>query len=343
MNFFKKSLRVGKRDSMKKIILAVLGLVVATAGGGYAYLELRSPKSAPAADIKVEMTQERIARGEYIFERLANCNMCHSERDSSKFAAPVLPGRSGAGFVFPKDADFPGKIVASNLTPDKETGLGGWTDGEKIRAIREGIGRDGRALFPLMPYDEYRNMSDEDIYSLIAYLNSLLPIHNTLPQTKLNFPVNLLIKSVPQPVFTPVSKPDKGSSIKYGEYLVQLGSCKQCHTEVVDGQFPQDKLFAGGHLFRYGGMMVRSSNITPEMETGIGSWGEQRFVEKFKGYANFTAENTPSMNQSNFTLMPWHGMSKLEEDDLRAIYRFLRTVKPVRNAVDPHKPEIQVE
>jgi hypothetical protein len=102
--------------------------------------------------VKVEMTPERVARGEYLFKVAADCGGCHSERDWSKFSAPVVQGGEGKGFVFPPELALPGTVVAPNLTPDPETGLGAWSDGEKIRAIREGISRDGRALFPMMPY-----------------------------------------------------------------------------------------------------------------------------------------------------------------------------------------------
>lgn len=322
---------------MKKALLILLGLVLMTAGIGFAYLELRSPNIAPPADIKVEITPERLERGRYIFENLADCTGCHSEHDMKKFAAPVLPGRTGSGQVFPKELGFPGSVVAPNLTPDPETGLGKWTDGEKIRAIREGISRDGRALFPFMPYGSFRQMSDEDVYSVVAYLNSLPPVRNQLSRTTLDFPVNLLIKSAPQPVLTPVAKPDKTNSVKYGEYLAKMSGCGHCHTQQEKGELKEDLLFAGGFEFRVPGFSVFSANITPEMETGIGNWSEERFIEKFRGYGNFTPENIPIVTQANFTLMPWLGYAKLQEEDLRAIYRFLRTVKPIRNNVESHK------
>src|SRR6185503_21299802 len=99
----------------------------------------------------------------------------------------------GQGFVFPQEVGLQGTIVESNITPDRETGIGAWTDGEKIRAIREGIGRDGRVIFPLMPYQNYRLMSDEDLYALVAYLNSLPAVRNPLPATRVNFPESLRI------------------------------------------------------------------------------------------------------------------------------------------------------
>jgi hypothetical protein len=123
---------------------------------------------------------------------------------------------------------LPGRIVAPNITPDKETGIGNWTDGEKIRAIRDGVSRDGRALFPTMPYQHYRLMSDEDVYSLVAYLNTLPAVFNCLPQTQVDFPANLWINSEPQPAGM-VPEPDRKNTVKYGEYLVTIAGCQSCH------------------------------------------------------------------------------------------------------------------
>jgi hypothetical protein len=120
----------------------------------------------------IARTPERLARGKYIF-MLADCEGCHSQRDFSLFGGPTVPGRVGAGSVFPKEMGLPGLVAAPNITPDVETGIGAWTDAEKIRAIREGIDRDGRPLFPMMPYERYRNMSDDDVHALVAYLDSL--------------------------------------------------------------------------------------------------------------------------------------------------------------------------
>src|SRR6266545_817521 len=147
------------------------------------YLYIRQPLRARSAGIVIQITPERLARGKYIFE-LADCDGCHSELDYSRFGAPVLA--SAKGNLMPPDLGLPGTVVAPNITSDLETGIGTWTDGEKIRAIREGIGKDGRALFPMMPYKLYRKMSDEDVYSLVAYLNTLPPVRNLLPRTRLN-------------------------------------------------------------------------------------------------------------------------------------------------------------
>lgn len=320
---------------MKKAML-ILAAVVLVAGAAFAALVLKRPATQSPSGIKVPMTAERIERGKYIFEQLADCAGCHSERNWEKFSAPVYDGRAGVGGPFPKEMGLPGKVVAPNLTPDPETGLGNWTDGEKIRAIREGISKDGRALFAFMPYTKYRDMSDEDVQSVVAYLNSLPPVKNRLPRTELDFPVNHLNKFAPAPVTKRVAAPDRNNKLKYGEYLVKVAGCIDCHSQLDKGEPIAGKEYAGGFEFNFPANSVRSANITPDEETGLGKWSEDRFVAKFKGYANMTYDNAPRMTQVNFTLMPWMNMSQLSEQDLRAIYAFLRTVKPVHNPVEVH-------
>ena len=137
----------------------------------------------------------------------------------------------GSGEVEPYDG-LPGRIVAPNLTPDKETGAGNWTDDMFARAIREGIGHDGRALFPLMPYQNFREMSDEDLASVVVYLRSLPPVHHELPKTEIIFPVKYLIRSVPEPLtrrgaatINPDTEPEK-----YARSLARIAGCADCHT-----------------------------------------------------------------------------------------------------------------
>jgi mono/diheme cytochrome c family protein len=231
---------------------------------------------------------------------------------------------------------LPGTVVAPNITPDPETGIGTWTDGEKIRAIREGVDRDGRALFPMMPYPEYRNMSDEDVEAVVAYLNSLPPVKNPLPKTQLAFPVNLLIKGVPQPAGS-VPPPDRADKLKHGEYLVTIGGCADCHTPMEKGQPVPGKVLAGGQVFAATIGTVVTANITPDIETGIGKWSEEFFLKKFYDYKEYAVNGPPkAAGPDAFTLMPWLGLCQLPPEDLGAIYAYLRTIKPIHNPVETH-------
>ncbi len=319
---------------MKRFLLSALAGFVIVVGIGFAWLSLRKPKMAPPANVTIDRTPERLARGKYLYNLVLDCDGCHGEKDFSRFGNPIVT--SGAGFVFPPEMELPGTLVAPNITSDPEAGIGQWTDGEVIRAVREGISRDGHNLFPLMPYTGYRHMSDQDVYALVAYVRTIPPSKNRVPATKINFPVNLMVKGVPQPVTQPVPAADPSNKLKYGEYLVTIGSCVECHTQMVRGRLDKDKLYAGGREFRFGNKRVVSANITPDAETGMGKLSEDQWVEKFYQYKDYVKNGPPKVGAEGFTLMPWLSMAQMEESDLRAIYAYLKTVKPVTNAVETH-------
>jgi mono/diheme cytochrome c family protein len=321
----------------KKILLIFVGLIVGVPAAGVGYLYLRKPAQVSPLSIRVPMTPERIARGKYLFTSVADCDGCHSQRDLSRFGGPVVESGRGRGNVLSTvETDLPGTVVAPNLTPDPETGLGAWTDGEKIRAIRDGVDRDGRALFPMMPYGVYRTMSDEDVQAVVAYLNSLPAIKNPLPKTQLNFPVSVLIKSAPKPAGT-VPAPDLHDRLKRGEYLATIAGCSDCHTPSEKGQPVAGLEFAGGQKFEFTLGTVYSANITPDPETGIGKWSEEYFLKKVYDYKEYEAGAAPQLSgPQSFTIMPWLSFSRIPPEDLGAIYQYLRTVKPVHHSVETH-------
>jgi mono/diheme cytochrome c family protein len=322
---------------IKRIVLSVLAVIVVMAAAGLGYLYLRKPAQASPSDIRVQATPERLARGKYIFENLAACGDCHSQRDMTRFGGPIVVEGQGRGNVL---SDWlkglPGTVVAPNITPDPETGIGKWTDGEKIRAIREGVDKDGRALFPMMPYQGFREMSDDDVQALVAYLDALPPLRNPLPATALKFPVNLMIKGVPQPAGS-VPPLDPSNRVHYGERLAAIAGCGDCHTPQSHGQPVEEKRFAGGQRFESTMGTVVSANITPDLETGIGKWDEAFFLKKIYDYKDYAEHGSPKMSgPEQFTVMPWLSFARLTPEDLGAIYAYLRTVKPVRNYVEKH-------
>lgn len=321
---------------MRKHLMMAAGALTFAAGSALGYLVLRQPLSAPAPDIKVEITPERMARGRHLFHHVAGCAGCHSERDFSRFGHPVT--RLAVGQTFAPELGLPGKVVAPNLTPDAETGLGRWTDGEKIRAIREGVSRDGRALFPFMPYKAYRRMCEQDVQAIVAYMNSLAPVRNPLPRTELAFPTNAWIKSAPRPVDGRVPPPDASDKLAYGAYLTAMAGCGGCHSPREGGRVVKGREFAGGLAFRLPHGIVVSSNITPDEGTGIGAWGEERFVQRFLRHREDAADvaSLPPVTKFNITVMPWLALSWMERDELSAIYAYLRTQRPVRHEVEKH-------
>jgi mono/diheme cytochrome c family protein len=312
--------------------LAIGGIVCAGVAGA-SYLAMRRPAAAPPLDIKVAMTPERIARGKYIFT-VSDCSGCHSGRDFNRFGGPVVESQLGQGFEFPKELGLPGRVAARNITPDVETGLGGWTDGEKIRAIREGISKDGTMLFPMMPYERFRTMSDEDVESLVAYMNTLRPVRHRVERSRIEFPVSVLMKSAPRPAGS-IPPPDRADRMQYGGYLANLAGCAGCHTEYEKGK-PKGPAFAGGERFAFPGAVVVSANITPDPQTGIGRWKEADFIDKFHQYREYAEKGSPAAGPENFTVMPWLEFSRLDAADLGAIYTFLSSQKPVYRIVDSH-------
>jgi cytochrome c553 len=317
----------------KKILGYGVLTVLVIAGAGFSWLYLRKPASAAASDIKVAMTPERIERGAYLW-KLGACDDCHSQHDLSAGEFRLVVSGRGRGQEFPS-GKF-GRVVASNLTPDPETGLGKWTDGEKIRAIREGISRDGRALFPIMPYKNFRYMSDDDVQSLVAYLNSMQPIRNPLPKTELKPMVAMMIKGVPRPVKTPVVNPDKSNRRLYGEYLVTLGNCESCHSPMQDGNIDATRRLAGGHRFQIGKYVVVSANITPHRETGIGNWTPEHFKARFARYKH----GVPDDARGRFSVMPWGNLAQLADDDLQLIYEYLMQQPAIENKVDKYPVQL---
>src|ERR1700687_1310261 len=122
-----------------------------------------------------------------------------------------------------EEAGLPGRVVAPNLTPDVETGAGGWSDDALAGAIREGVGHDGRPLFPVVPHANFHDsLSDEDMASVIVYLRSLPPVHNPLPKTEISFPLNYIMRNFPEPLVAPIPERTFPSPEKRGEYLVHL-------------------------------------------------------------------------------------------------------------------------
>jgi hypothetical protein len=206
------------------------------------------------------------------------CVACHSERDQNAPGLPLRLEKLGAGTVFGEGSELPGRIIASNLTPDKETGVGNWTDDMLARAIREGIGHDGRTLFPIMPYGNYHEKPDEDLASAIVYIRSLTPARNPLPQTEIIFPVKYLIRGVPEPVTAAVPQPDLVDQVKRGAFLARMASCADCHTPQERGQIKPGFELAGGLFFEAPQGTVMAANITPDA-SGIGYYDEDLFLQ----------------------------------------------------------------
>jgi Cytochrome c len=318
---------------MKKIlkILALIVFILILAVAGFLTYIVKFTPNIPIEDVKIEYTPERIERGKYLAHSVAGCVDCHSTRDWTKFTGPLTPGTEGkGGELFDEKLGYPGKYYASNLTPSH---LKDWTDGEIFRAITGGVSRDGRPLFPVMPYPYFGKMDKEDIYSIISYIRTLQPINNEIPESKSNFPMNIIIHTIPsKPEFS--AKPQTTDKVAYGKYLTTVATCIECHTQAKRGRIIEDLAFGGGRLFTMPNGLVASANITPDKETGIGGWDEELFIQRFKVFDKNQQKMNENVKEGEYnSVMPWKMYSELKREDLSAIYAYLKTVKPISNRV----------
>lgn len=322
---------------LKKLLkIFVILLFIAFAGivAAYVYVVKLNPNIA-VEEVKIESTPERIERGKYLAENVARCIDCHSTHDWTKFSGPITPGTEGkGGDLFDRKQGFPGEFYAPNITPHH---LKDWSDGELFRAITAGVSKDGRPLFPSMPYINYGKMDKEDIYSIIAYIRTLPSIQNDIPLPKTDFPMSIFIHLIPkQGEFT--AKPPVTDQLNYGKYLATMASCSECHTQTKRGLPVEGMEYAGGKYLTLpkGGTIV-SPNITPDNQTGIGSWSQEMFIQRFKFFDKTQNPTATDVKEGEFnSTMPWDKYSQMSREDLAAIYVYLKSQKPVSNKVPPN-------
>lgn len=315
-----------------KIAGIVVGSIAILLIAGLIYFNSVYPKAEPVPAIKVAASPERLARGEYLVGHVAGCLDCHSERDWTKYSGPVKPGTLGmGGEVFDEEtAGVPGAVYARNITP---AGIGDWSDGELIRAITTGVSRDGSALFPIMPYGDLNYLRQEDLYSIVAYIRTLKPVENKIPARHLDFPMNMMVKMIPFSSYKPGPPISTSDTVAYGEYLTTIASCGGCHTQLDKGEPIKGMEFAGGMSFTLPAGVVRSGNITPDKQTGIGNWSKAQFIAFFKSFSSDSSRNIPVGENQYNTVMPITSFAGMTEGDLGAIYSYLMSLPPVHNQV----------
>ncbi|MEO9021381.1 MAG: cytochrome C [Ginsengibacter sp.] len=314
---------------MKKVLFTILIVIVVAIATMASYVKFALPNVGTSPDLHVVATPERVQHGEYLANHVSLCMDCHSTRDWSKFSGPMEPGTNGkGGEFFDEKMGLPGKFYSKNITP---ANLKDWTDGEIFRTVTTGVDKFGNALFPIMPYHYYGKMDKEDIYDIIAYIRSLPPIENKTPDHIIDFPMNFIVNTIPQKASF-VQKPPKSDTIKYGAYLVNAAACMECHTPVKKGQVIPELAFSGGRDFEMPNGTVNSANITPDKATGIGGWTAEEFVAKFKSYSDLSKVPATTPDEVN-TVMPWTMLAGIDTSDLRSIFAYLQTIKPVKHEV----------
>lgn len=310
------------------LLLVLAGIVLA---GRFAILAF-FPRSQPPPDIAIEGSDRQIDRGRYLFNNVTACVGCHSEFDTRYAGYPVRPGTEGkGGMAF--DLGDAGVVYASNITP---TAMDAWTDGELRRAISSGVDKDGEPLSPIMPYHQYAMLSLEDLDAVVAYIRTLEPLPNDVPERQLEFPMDLMVRFMPKVAEPTAETPDARDRVLYGEYLT-FAACVWCHTPGSPSRKLEERILSGGVEFPVNDtLIVRSSNLTPDSTTGIGSWTLDQFIGRFKRRGAIGDSLTPADPNETVSPMPWSLFAGMTDDDLTAIYEYLRIIPPAVNDVEPY-------
>jgi mono/diheme cytochrome c family protein len=317
---------------MRKVLVFLGAALFLLSAGVFPGCNTADKTTAEAPETSQEDSLKMVVeRGKYLAHHVAICIDCHSKREFTKFSLPPKEGTFGIGASFPfgKEEGIPGEIWAPNITP---TRLASWSDDEIARAVAHGVNKAGDTLFPIMPYVNFAHMAKDDLYAIIAYLRTLPASDSTVPARKLAIPMSAL-PPLPEFALEKNIRPDPSDRVKYGQYLVTIASCAFCHTpQNKDGSPDFSRAFSGGFVFNTPMFRVTVANITPDSATGIGSWTEDAFVEKFRNNSSPEMINkNPGKQQS---VMPWAMYGKMKEEDLRAIYAYLRTVPPITNKIE---------
>jgi mono/diheme cytochrome c family protein len=214
--------------------------------------------------------------------------------------------------------DEPGmRAVAANITPDRETGIGRWTDAQLGRAIREGIRPDGSLIGPPMPFEDYRHLSDRDLAAIVAYLRAQPPTRQQLPKSKYEMP----LPNAYGPPVGSVPAPDPKDQLRYGEYLVHIGHCMECHTpRDAKGQLQRERLGAGGGTFKGPWGVSVARNLTPHA-SGLKDWTDAQIANSIRNGVD--REGRPYRPPMAFSFY-----KSIDDADMSALIAYLRSLKP---------------
>ena len=268
----------------------------------------------PAAD------DAKVKRGAYI-AKLAGCQFCHTPFGPQ---GPDMAKTWAGGLEVP---DVIGTWRTPNITQDKDTGIGGWTDEQIKVAVRQGKRPDGVQMFPIMPYLLYNKMSNDDADALVAFLRTIKPISNKVERA-----TDLKIPPIPAPEPKGAPAPDTSDTVKHGEYLATMMHCVHCHTPIdkKTGGFDMSKAYAGGfpiELPQMGEGVLYSSNLTPH-ETGIKDYTDEQLIDAFRKMKK--RDGSVIMGPMALYQGSWFD---LPDDDAKAIVAFLRSLPPIDNKI----------
>ena len=275
---------------------------------------------APYPNIKASTDSGIIARGKHIVIGGGHCINCHTTVNADSLIDAGQHVALTGGYLF----DLPlGKIYSKNITPDKETGIGKYTDAEIARALRYGVHPNGEPVYDFMPF---HNMSDEDLTAIISYLRSQPPVKNKVPENELNIMGNIVKAFMVKPVGptgeVPVSV-KQDTSADYGKYIaMSVAECNGCHTKRDMTGAYIGAPFAGGNEFTEQGVYLVTPNLTTDSTSRIFGWTQQDFIARFR--LGKVIPQSP---------MPWNAFKRMSDDELKAIYNFLQTLPAAKNPV----------
>ena len=268
--------------------------------------------------------KELIAKGQYIFAVAGGC-ACHTE--------PKKEANVGAR---PFPIPF-GKVYSTNITQDKETGLGAWTDQQIQDAIVKGVRRDGSKLLPVMPFEKYSGMAQEDLKALIAYLRTLKAVKKATPELQTWAPfarsigTRLYLMVFGRFSAPPAQAPKSG--IERGRYLVEhVAICGDCHTPRNFIGAPKRSLYMAGMTEKDSPLNEGVPNITPDKETGISDWKREDIVELLKSGIKPDLDNVQGLMYEVIQGVG-HGYKDMTKEDALAIADYIKSIPAIKNKV----------
>jgi mono/diheme cytochrome c family protein len=317
------------RLSRKLLALALVAVVLGIAAAGWLTSRSRGPMDF-ARGARVDLADyhgtdptsvppglagvDSVTRGEYL-TRAADCVACHTAPGGKPFAG---------GLAFPLPF---GSLYSTNITPDKDTGIGAWSDEDFVKALHEGVGRDGKHLYPAFPYTSYTLMTRSDVLAVKAYLFSLKPVRKRPPASDISFPFNQrYLIWFWNGLFSPGQRfqPNTGQTPEWnrGAYLVEaLGHCGECHT-------PRNLLYGLSSGRKFAGAMIngwKAYNITSDPAWGIGAWSDAQLADYLSsGHAEGRSSAAGPMGEA-----VENSLRFLSADDIRAMAAYLKSVPAI--------------
>jgi mono/diheme cytochrome c family protein len=304
--------------------------IFAVAVGGCTGKYIRPTTAEPVA-----ATPEVVARGSYLVNQVSMCGVCHTPRVGGNWLGGERSDAYLAGGSLFDDRESGFKVVAPNITPDRETGVGAWTDDQVARATRDGIRHDDSLLMPPMPFTGYGVMSDEDVRAVVAYLRTVPPVKNRVDREQRKFPFMMRVAAkmgaIHHAPAQGVKAPPATEKKAYGAYLNKIGLCWECHSLGKRGPTDdEDQLMSGSRMAfaepEYGKIYAR--NLTPDAETGLGKYTAEQIKQALKTGRRLDGKvMAPPMS----LLIPH--LSTWSEADLDALLTYLKSIKAIKYSV----------